>query len=80
MTFPFEFMVGAGQMIVGWDVGVPLMTVGARYRFFVPWTPFLLFFLFRGLRSAAAVSGSRKRAILRPANSRGKPSASTRIC
>jgi FKBP-type peptidyl-prolyl cis-trans isomerase len=35
---PFEFMVGAGQMIVGWDVGVPLMTVGARYRFFVPWT------------------------------------------
>ena len=34
---PFEFMVGAGHAIVGWDLGLPLMTVGSRYRFFVPW-------------------------------------------
>ncbi len=28
------------------------------YRFMVPWTPFILYFMFRGVRSAAAVAGN----------------------
>ena len=34
---PFSFRLGAGQVIHGWDIGVGMMQVGARWKFHVPW-------------------------------------------
>ena len=34
---PFEFMLGAGRVIAGWDQAVALMTVGSKFRILVPW-------------------------------------------
>ncbi len=33
---PFRFPLGLGKVIKGWDEGVALMKIGARYRFIVP--------------------------------------------
>jgi FKBP-type peptidyl-prolyl cis-trans isomerase len=33
---PFRFMLGRNQVIPGWDEGIALMDVGARYRFIIP--------------------------------------------
>ncbi len=33
---PFEFTVGVGQVIKGWDIGVALMKPGAIYKFTIP--------------------------------------------
>lgn len=35
---PFEFMLGAGAVIDGWDEGIALMHVGSRFKFTIPWT------------------------------------------
>jgi FKBP-type peptidyl-prolyl cis-trans isomerase FkpA len=33
---PFEFTLGAGEVIPGWDEGIALMKEGATYAFFIP--------------------------------------------
>jgi FKBP-type peptidyl-prolyl cis-trans isomerase len=34
---PFEFVLGFGNVIKGWDEGVALMTVGSEFVFTIPW-------------------------------------------
>lgn len=34
---PFEFSVGLGQVIPGWDEGVSMMHEGEEYKFIIPW-------------------------------------------
>lgn len=33
---PFEFKVGAGQVIQGWDIGIPLMGIGDKATLLIP--------------------------------------------
>jgi FKBP-type peptidyl-prolyl cis-trans isomerase len=33
---PFQFVLGAGQVIKGWDEGIALLKVGEKARFIIP--------------------------------------------
>ena len=33
---PFEFPLGAGRVIKGWDEGVALLSVGTKAKFIIP--------------------------------------------
>ena len=33
---PFEFELGRGRVIAGWDEGIALMKAGAKYRLIIP--------------------------------------------
>ncbi len=34
---PFEFMIGLGQVISGWDEGLQLMKEGEKFKMIIPW-------------------------------------------
>lgn len=35
---PIHFTLGSGAVIEGWEIGIPLMSKGARYTFYIPST------------------------------------------
>jgi FKBP-type peptidyl-prolyl cis-trans isomerase FkpA len=35
---PIDFILGSGAVIEGWEIGIPLMSKGARYTFYIPST------------------------------------------
>ena len=34
---PYDFPVGVGAVIKGWDEGIQLMREGAHFKFYIPW-------------------------------------------
>jgi FKBP-type peptidyl-prolyl cis-trans isomerase len=35
---PMEFILGTGDVIEGWELGIPLMSAGSKYIFYLPST------------------------------------------